>query len=145
MRCSEWCPLCYSGVKGRRTYPGHLGYRRKCKQIFGSQIVGISRRDASKVLNGERMSIEPCSVMTRYESLWEFISATEFEDGSKRQTPSLTIFQDQGLLKACLNDKEQGLVAFCSGTSLTALLEALDEGLAQDSLDWRKASPPRKK
>ncbi len=102
--------------------------------------MGISRRDASKVLDGGRLSLEACSLGSRYEHLWEFITAVEFLDGSKRATPSVTLFCDAGLLKACLNDKEQGLVAFVTGTSLTAVLEAMNEGLLGDALDWRKST-----
>lgn len=83
--------------------------------------------------------------MARMPNLWEFITANQFIDGSARTAPTLTFFLEGRLLKACLNDRAEGLVAFATGTSLVALLEALDEGLAADTLDWRKSQTATKK
>lgn len=144
--CNTGCLLCYANLRGRTNYPRHRGYRRPRAETKRSNLVAISKRDQSRIESGERLCLEACSIMTRYSTLWEFFTETTFDDGSRRDTPSMTVFLDAGLLKACLNDKSQGLIAFCTGSSLTAILAAFDEGLAADTLDWRKAqTPPRKK
>lgn len=72
-----------------------------------------------------------------YEALLTHIVATTWPDGSERQGSSLTLFVDEGALKACLNDKGNDLVAFVSAESLEGLLGALEAGLREDKLDWR--------
>ncbi len=74
--------------------------------------------------------------------LWEFMSGTTYEDGSERKLPSITIFVGPDGLQACLNDRDQGLVAFVTATGLAGLWTALEQGLREDRLDWRRASPP---
>jgi hypothetical protein len=107
--------------------------------------MAISRRDQQKgVPNGDQ-ACEPCSVMSRMPGLWEFMTACQFIDGSSRTPPTLTFFLEGRLLKACLNDRAEGMVAFATGTSLVSLLEALNEGLEADTLDWRKSQSATKK
>lgn len=107
--------------------------------------MAISRREQQKRDGGGGGCVEACSVMIRYPVLWEFLTCGKFEDGSDRQTPSFTMFLDGGMLKACLNDKAEGVVAFASGSTYTAILEAFNEGLDAGSLDWRKPATPLKK
>lgn len=71
-------------------------------------------------------------------ALWEYLTLCEWEDGKERETASLTVFFGEGLLKACISDKDAGLVAFVSGESLEGLLQALERGLAEGTLDWRR-------
>jgi len=78
-------------------------------------------------------------VAPRYPFLWEHLTETKWEDGSRREPSSITIFLDQGWLKACLNDKSGGLVAFVSSASFMGLLGALEDGLMEGTLEWRRA------
>jgi hypothetical protein len=72
-----------------------------------------------------------------YPTLMEFISSASFQDGSSREGGSITWFLQDGLLKACLRDKTLGAVAFVSGSSLTALLKAMEQGLVSGKMEWR--------
>jgi hypothetical protein len=49
----------------------------------------------------------------------------------------LVLFTDDAVWKVCLSDKDQDLVAFVTAHSPQEALEALEEGLRQDKLDWR--------
>lgn len=77
-------------------------------------------------------------------ALGEFLTLTEWEDGSKRATGSVTIFCEDGVLKACLSDKTDRCVAFVSGGSWCLLLNALEEGIREGTLDWRRSKPYKK-
>jgi len=66
------------------------------------------------------------------------LTLTVWEDGKERETSSVTVFHGDGLLKACIQDKDAGLIAFVTGESLEGLLDALEKGLASGKLDWRK-------
>lgn len=72
-----------------------------------------------------------------HPALWEYLTLDQWEDGSHRQTSTLSVFWGSNGLQAALNDREAGLVAFASGDSLDVLLAALEHGLQTDSLDWR--------
>jgi len=85
----------------------------------------------------------------KYEALHEYLCLTAWEDGSTRQTSTISLFVDNGQWKARLNDREDGLVAFVAADGFIALLEALESGLRDGTLDWREdrfaAKPKGKK
>jgi len=99
--------------------------------------MALRKRDAAIVESQDQGALARCRLAEAFPQLIEFLVATRYEDGSPRVLPSLTIFYDAAALKACLNDRDQGLVAFISAASLTGLLEALEAGLSDDTLDWR--------
>lgn len=79
-----------------------------------------------------------CSVMAEtMPALWQHLSCAAYPDGSKRERSTLSVFVGDYGLQACLNDRDNGLVAFVSGDSLVGLLEALEAALASDTVDWR--------
>lgn len=51
------------------------------------------------------------------------------------------IFFAEGLVKGCLNDRDVGMSAWVSGPGMGAVLEALERGLQEDRLEWRKNKP----
>jgi hypothetical protein len=85
------------------------------------------------------MHLGACALSDLYPALWEFLTVMSWEDGTARAPGSLSVFFGGYGLQAALNDKDGGLVAFVSGDTLTALLEALDQGIANDALDWRRS------
>lgn len=71
-----------------------------------------------------------------YPVLHDFLTLQGCE-GKARKVGSVSLFAEDGKWKAALNDRDGGLVAFCSADSFAGLLEALDRGLKSGSLDWR--------
>jgi len=86
---------------------------------------------------GSRVAEYPMAAT--HPALWEYLTLDQWEDGSSRQTSTLSVFFGSNGLQAALNDRDGGRVAFASGDSLERLLEALEHGLQSDSLDWRKS------
>ena len=72
-----------------------------------------------------------------HPALWEHLTLDAWEDGESRITSTLSVFWGSNGLQAALNDRDGQKVAFASGDSLEALLEALEHGLQHESLDWR--------
>jgi hypothetical protein len=70
-------------------------------------------------------------------NLCEYLITTQYEDGTTRQTSTLLIFVDEGVLKLCLNDREVGRTCFVTAETFEAALKALDSGLKDDTVDWR--------
>lgn len=79
----------------------------------------------------------PCAFSKTYPNVWEFLTATVYPDKTARVAGTLTFFAEAGNFKACLNDRDQGISAFVSGASFTALLVALEAGLKADDLEWK--------
>jgi len=73
-----------------------------------------------------------------YEMLFEMMTHTTWDDGTPRQTSSLTIFAEDGCWKACLSDRELGTVTFVTSKTVLGLLVALEDGLEECTLDWRQ-------
>lgn len=131
------CVLCWQNRRGRTNYRGHWGYRapRRAYQHPLWEIAKMKKPHAgegatSEVLQlGEVSSLFPRIVEHLTESLWD--------DGSQRELSTLMIFADGARWKLCLNDRDQGRVAFMTGGDPEEALTRLEEGLATDSLDWR--------
>lgn len=84
---------------------------------------------------------QPCELTGAYPHLWEFGTEAAFSDGSHRPLPTLTVFVEDGVWKLCLNDRAEGEIAFTAGATLTDALNALERGLRDGTLDWRKPKP----
>lgn len=70
-------------------------------------------------------------------SLWEWLTAHRDETGEARETGTILIFCEEGLVKVCACNRDTGHVAFISAKTLQDAFLKLDKGLANDSLDWR--------
>src|SRR5260370_22755096 len=70
--------------------------------------------------------------------------ADRWRDGSPRRPGTCLLLADDGRLKVCLSDRDQGLVAFLVVPSLLGAAEAADEALRSSATDWRvsRASRP---
>ncbi len=81
-----------------------------------------------------------------YPALWEHLTCETYpEDGSPRKTSRLSVFLGAYGLQACLDDKEEGKVAFVSSDTLEGLLGALEAGLRENRLDWRVSFEGKKR
>lgn len=72
-----------------------------------------------------------------YPLLWDHLSQRKWEDGSPRQTSSVMIFEQDGVLKAMLRDKDAGLCLWVASKSLYGVLAALEAGLSDPEAEWR--------
>lgn len=79
--------------------------------------------------------------------LWEMLVHCRNDDGSPRKRGSVTLFFEDGFWKACLSNKDDGLVAFSSAASVLEVAQALERGLDLHTLDWRVSgqAPPKRK
>lgn len=74
-----------------------------------------------------------------YPALAEFLSLEEWEAGVERERGTITLFWEDGLFKASINNRDSQEVAFVTKGTHKTLLEAIEKGLATDSLDWRQS------
>jgi hypothetical protein len=63
------------------------------------------------------------------------------EEGRLRQTGTVLLFVEAGMIKCCATDRESGCKVFLAAEGLYGLLLLLEEGLCDGSLDWRLPRP----
>lgn len=76
-------------------------------------------------------------MMSSFPALAEYMTLTEYDDGAKRLTSTLLFFVEDGLLKACINDRDLRRTAFFSGSTFREVLQALEDALCSDTVEWR--------
>lgn len=82
-------------------------------------------------------SLNDPSWKEEFPETYAYLCDREYEDGSVRATATLLIFVDNGVLKLCINDRDNNRSAFVDCATFAGLLHALEDGLASGSLDWR--------
>lgn len=75
-----------------------------------------------------------------FPSIYSFLMDTKYEDGQARVPGSMSIFTHAGALKAAVNDKDRGVVAFVSAPTWDELFAFLEAGICNDSLEWKAGS-----
>lgn len=87
--------------------------------------------------SSKHASPEDVAFLKRFPALHEYLTATSYPDGSARQTASLSVFSEDGLWKACLNERDTGMVLFVAESHYDDLLTALELLLQEERPPWR--------
>ena len=137
--------MCYEGLKGRAVHPGHFGWRRpRLKGRFNLSEFLRRRTAASSAPEEEELIPGGEGDHKLYPALVEFLVVRRWEDKSERTPGTVLFFYEAGKLKACVSDKDAGLVAFTVLETLDGALEQLDGLLRADKLDWRQQKGGRR-
>jgi len=134
-----WCPLCYEGVRHRRVHKGHAGYRppKKGRDDVGLRIVRAARGDGGD-REASTTALKASPYFKSLPALWEFLTVVQWEDGETRATGTVLFFSEEGRVKCCVNDRDGERSAFVTGGSWEGVIDAIEEGLVANCLDWRK-------
>lgn len=75
----------------------------------------------------------------QYPTLFDHLSALQFdgEGSGERVVSTLLIFGADGVLKACLRDRNDAICCWVAGRTLRDLLQVLERDLAEDTAVWR--------
>jgi len=76
----------------------------------------------------------------QFPALHEYLTCPLYPDATPRQLSTMTVFREDGFWKACLNEKDQGLVLFVAEAQFGTLLEALELLLQEDHPPWRRST-----
>jgi len=93
-----------------------------------SPVVGTPVRDL----------VECDDFWTLFPCVLEHLTCTQWTDGSPRITSTMTLFHEEGLWKACLNDRASDRTGWIASDTVQGLVEQLEQALAGDRLDWRR-------
>lgn len=139
--CDESCPQCYSNRKGRSNYPGHRWFRAPPQRRKGLLRMALSRPSEPVSAGSSIQPLNDPEFKRRFPTLLEYLTQTTWDDGSPRQTSTLLIFVDDGVLKACLNDRACERALWVASGTLSGAIAELDESLADPHAPWRASRP----
>lgn len=134
---SGWCPLCYEGRKGRKGSKGHVtcggvspGLDRRREKIMKRPAASADDGKSGRAATDQGWE-------SRFPHLLEMLVATQYEDGSARETATLMVIAEHGRFKLGLNDRDTARSCWTSGRTVDEALEALDRSLEFGDADWR--------
>jgi hypothetical protein len=73
----------------------------------------------------------------QFPNLWDHLTQKRWDDGSARQTSSLLLFEQDGVFKAMLRDREAALCLWVAAQGFFAVFEALEAALCDPAAEWR--------
>jgi hypothetical protein len=77
-------------------------------------------------------------VRGKFEAIVEFLSRSQWDDGSARDPGTMLICTGEGRWRAWLNDRDSGLACWVSSDTLQGLLGTVEKGLQEGKLEWRQ-------
>lgn len=82
----------------------------------------------------------------KYPYIVEFLSATKWDDGGARTPGTLTLFIEDGIWKACLNDRDGEASLYVTGATMGDCLSSIEKRASNpQGADWRAWKGKRKK
>ncbi len=135
------CILCYSGVKGRASYPGHRGYRKPRTPSRWEGYMALRRMENECRANGATSALLDDAFRKPYPTLVSYLEDLTFDDGTERTRSTLLVFIEDGMVKLCLSDKHYERTTWVAGLGFKTALAALEKGLESGQCEWRKMTP----
>lgn len=132
-----WCGACYEAIRSgcRSCVEAALRRKHSRKVVFR---MGLLKRpsanpDQPRPALPVRLQVKASEVKT----VSCYVGDTTYEDGSERETSTVLVFWDDGLIKAVLNDRAEGRSLWVSGSSILDVLVALEDALQSPMTEWR--------
>jgi len=139
-----WCQGRLYGESVLKAGAGHVAQPDWHSEAMGAMHMAIRKRDlSSKHIPAKNAWNDPGD-KSDYPNLFAFLTDTKYDDGSPRVPGAVSIFTSQGVLKACINDKDQISTAFVEGATLHELIEWIERAICDDTTEW-KVNPNAKK
>jgi hypothetical protein len=101
-----------------------MALRRVAMKAMGEQGVNLSVFD------------HPKEFLER-QDLCDFLTVTQWEDGTPRETGTLSLYMQNGRLGVCITDKAQGRMAFITISLQGSILDEIDHALGDEDLVWK--------
>jgi hypothetical protein len=106
--------------------------------LVGEMAMGLLKKGDQRRVGGASGSlIEPDELSSRFPVLWSHLTHVEWAKDVPRETSSLLVFFQDGMLKGMVRDKDAGLCLWMASGSLGGLLDALEAGLCDPQAEWR--------
>ena len=112
---------------------------------------GDLKREAEKMLKkptktsggvGARVVVSDAVLEERCPTVLQYLQNDTYEDGSPRRTSTITLFVEDGRVKACLNDRDNDRTCFVTAESLLDVLDALEVSVLDEGTVWKEGRKP---
>jgi len=132
-----WCGRCYEGLRGRRSYKGHAGYRAAAAPRSAMPEWVMLKRAAKEKEQQGLPQAEDAFLRDNYPTVFAFLTQTVWEDGARRKAGTIMLVAEGGMWKAWVHDQDGRRSAWLSGATVAILAQSIEEGLADDTMGWR--------
>ena len=123
---SALLPFLTEGVENQRL--------EVARSIWGG--AGMKRKDPSSV-PGLSLHASPDLLKGNWPSLAEWLTSALYEDGGRRESPTLTVWASAGQWKLSLKDRAEGLVMWLSAEKLLEVLQLAELLVLSADAPWR--------
>jgi len=122
--------------RGACAHPLHWG-------VSGEEEWRIMGQFVKKVVDKEsrrRIALDSqgSAWVERHPAIWEYLTLEAHEDGTARQRGMLMAFVEDGVVKVCMQDRDNEQSLWVSAQSLPSALEVLEGHLQGGTGDWRR-------
>lgn len=100
--------------------------------------MSMKRPDPSSEPTGFSKPMADSAFRARCPMLYEYLSSATWEDASPRELSTLLFQLEDGLWKACLNDRACERSLWRTGQSMGDAIDALESALVAQTADWRR-------
>lgn len=112
------------------------------REVEGAIQMLLDRNNMRKVTGGEVSGVVDLEFSNSHPVLFSYLTQRKWPDGTPRQTSSLTIFEDGGIMKAVLKDRDAGLSLWASSPTIARLYDVLEALLCDSQAEWRTERSP---
>jgi len=103
---------------------------------MSSVLDHLSSEKAMK--NGDSPDFEDPQLEEQCPDVFQWLSCSEWK-GRPRQLPTITLFVDQGRLKAVLNDRETEQTGFWTFRAVLGFWREIQDALCGENIEWRQS------
>jgi len=72
-----------------------------------------------------------------YPTLAAYLTETKYQDNTPRVTATLLIFCESGVLRVCVNDRDNNRSVFFTSECIESALLAAENALSTNTAEWR--------
>lgn len=125
---------------GHVTRPFSFPHRgRSYLTVLGDieRTIAMLQKSTKPKVDGAAPQVVDPGLAKRCPALAAHLCQSLWDDGSPRQTSTLSVFTGDGAWKACLRDRENHLCLWVAATSFDRLTGALETALGDENTVWR--------
>jgi len=98
----------------------------------------VMKKKDKKLLTSLNQHASTYGLAEQFPNLSVFMTTAQYEDeGGRREAPSITFWCDNGLWKASVKDKDEGLVMWLSAETVVELLQCVELYCLESEAPWR--------
>lgn len=131
------CWHCEMVKRRRYAFVGHGGLREADVYITTPEDATMRKPESASSPTGEKpFDPKMCEVFEHYPKIAEFLTDTQYDDGTERKLSSLKITAQDGNMRVALDDHDLKQSIYTVGDDLLTCLQLMEGALQSDSVRW---------